>query len=62
MPCRALLALTATATRAAQAGIVRGLHISPECVFRNASLRDNLRLHVRHVNGGAGHYACCLYL
>jgi superfamily II DNA helicase RecQ len=53
VPCRALLALTATATRAAQADIVRGLGISPECVFCDASLRANLRLHVRHANGGA---------
>ena len=32
---------------------MRGLGIAQDCIFRDASLRDNLRLHVRHVNGGA---------
>lgn len=52
IPCRAVLALTATATKATEASMVQALGISPSAVFRDASLRDNLRFHVHHTNGG----------
>jgi superfamily II DNA helicase RecQ len=52
IPCRAVLALTATATKATEASMVQALRISPSAVFRDASLRDNLRFHVHHTNGG----------
>ena len=52
VPSRSVLALTATATRSTEASVARALGIAPGCVFRDASLRANLRLHVAHVNGG----------
>lgn len=52
VPSRAVLALTATATRATEAAIARALGAKPGCTFRDASLRPNLRLRVQHVNGG----------
>ncbi len=52
IPCRAVLALTATATKATEHSMVQALGISPSAVFRDASLRDNLRFHVHHTNGG----------
>ncbi len=56
VPCRAVLALTATATRATEASVAQALQIRPGCTFRDASLRANLRLHVQHANGGR---CCC---
>lgn len=53
VPCRAVLALTATATKATEASMVQALGIAPSCVFRDDSLRDNLRFHMHHTNGGA---------
>ena len=52
IPCRAVLALTATATKATEASMVDALGIIPSAVFRDASLRENLRFHVHHTNGG----------
>ena len=54
-PAAAVLALTATATRTTEASVARALGITPDCIFRDASLRANLRLHVTHVNGGEEH-------
>ncbi len=59
VPCRCVLALTATATRTTEAAVARALGAQPDCVFRDASLRDNLRLHVKHINGGP-HPACII--
>ncbi|KAK9804407.1 hypothetical protein WJX72_011416 [[Myrmecia] bisecta] len=50
--CRAVLALTATATRATEAAIADVLNIRLEHVVREASMRENLRLSVVHKNGG----------
>jgi len=52
VPSRSVLALTATATRTTESSVAQALGVAPDCVFRDASLRDNLRLHVSHVNGG----------
>ncbi len=52
IPCRAVLALTATATKATEASMVQALGIAPSAVYRDASLRDNLRFNVHHTNGG----------
>lgn len=52
VPSRAILALTATATRATEAQVAAALGVPPAGIFRDASLRANLRLHARHVNGG----------
>ena len=57
VPCRCVLALTATATRTTEGAVARALGAQPDCIFRDASLRDNLRLHVSHINGGP-HPAC----
>ena len=42
-----------------EAAVARALGAQPDCVFRDASLRDNLRLHVKHINGGP-HPACII--
>ena len=52
VPSSSVLALTATATRTTEASVACALGIAPGCIFRDASLRSNLRLTVSHVNGG----------
>ena len=60
VPCRCVLALTATATRTTEAAVARALGAQLDCVFRDASLRGNLRLHVAHINGGQDPASCTL--
>jgi superfamily II DNA helicase RecQ len=52
IPCRAVLALTATATKSTQGSIVQALCIAPDAVFRDDTIRSNLRFSVSHSNGG----------
>ncbi len=52
IPCHAVLAMTATATKATEAAVTAALGIAPQAVFRDASVRANLRLDVTHINGG----------
>jgi ATP-dependent DNA helicase Q4 len=51
--CRAVLALTATATSSTAEAVASVLDIPPEGVIRDDSVRSNLRLSVSHSNGGA---------
>ena len=52
VPCRAVLALTATATRATQRSIQEVLHIPEGNVVRDSVLPANLRLRVQLVPPG----------
>ncbi len=51
--CRAVLAITATATASTAAAVARVLDIAPDGIIRDDSVRANLRLSVVHTNGGA---------
>ncbi len=51
--CRAVLAITATATASTAAAVARVLDIAPDGIIRDDSVRANLRLSVTHTNGGA---------
>ena len=51
--CRAVLAITATATASTAAAVARVLDIQPDGIIRDDSVRANLRLSVAHTNGGA---------
>ena len=51
--CRAVLAITATATASTAAAVARVLDIAPDGIIRDDSVRANLRLSVAHTNGGA---------
>ena len=53
--CRAVLALTATATVGTAAAVAHVLDIPPDGVIRDDSVRSNLRMSVVHANGGASH-------
>ncbi len=46
IPCKAMLALTATATSATQAAIADALDIPPDGIIQDTSIRPNLRLRV----------------
>ena len=59
--CRAVLALTATATSSTAAAVASVLDIPPEGIFRDDSVPGNLRLSVSHSNGGAPSNSALLY-
>lgn len=58
--CRCVLALTATATKATEADVTKVLNITPANVVRDSTVRDNLRLSVKHFNGGMSALQSCL--